>query len=326
MKDYFHIILLLALSVLRVHASSFSDQPCREILKQNPERDQKKLKAEILEPGEKLLRSYFPHSDFHNLSKYEKINFSLTAKHEIIENMISQGTVVFPVPYSTAFAILGGKSRIGRVAHNLRRQGINLLIDFETLYSHDVDGFYSPSRRVITLGLEDALFPNQISYSLMHEATHALLDQKVLFIPRIYDSLDTETYLDFSIDEVITYSKQMLQMVNPNIVVQNSRRTNAARATGLFSAGYTLRDLSIRILAKKRGLLHIVEFLKKVEEKPSLLKMHENEFVIIGLDPEIALSKSGFLSDLPQNLKQKIKATRVVIEEVIRIAEMAVGE
>lgn len=314
------------LGSFKLLSASAAHQSCLEILKQNPERDPKALKAEILETGEKLLRSYFPHSDFHNLSKAEKINFSLTAKHEIIETMISQGTVVFPVPYSTAFAILGGKSRIGRVAHNLRRQGINLLIDFETLYSHDVDGFYSPSRRVITLGLEDALFPNQISYSLMHEATHALLDQKVLFIPRIYDSLDTETYLDFSIDEVITYSKQMLQMVNPNIVVQNSRRTNAARATGLFSAGYTLRDLSIRILAKKRGLLHIVEFLKKVEEKPSLLKMHENEFVIIGLDPEIALSKSGFLSDLPQNLKQKIKATRVVIEEVIRIAEMAVGE
>jgi hypothetical protein len=325
LKHYFLIVLLLVLSVLSGHASTLN-QSCREILKQSSDRDQKALKAEILETGEKLLRSYFPHSDFHNLSKSEKINFSLTAKHEIIETMISQGTVVLPVPQSTAFAILGGKSRIGRVAHNLGRQGIFLLIDFETLYSHDIDGFYSPSRRVITLGLEDALFPNQISYSLMHEATHALLDQKVLFIPRIYDSLDTETYLDFSIDEVITYSKQMLQMVNHNIVAQNSRRTNAARATILFSAGCTMRDLSIRILAKKHGLLHIVEFLKKAEENPSLIKMNENEFVIIGLDPEIALSKSGFLGDLPQNLKQKVKATRVVIEEVIRIAEMAVGE
>jgi hypothetical protein len=101
LKHYSLIVLLLVLSVLRVHATALPEHNCHEILKQNPERDPKALKAEILEPGEKLLRSYFPHSDFHNLSKAEKIKFSLTAKHEIIETMISQGTVVLPVPQST---------------------------------------------------------------------------------------------------------------------------------------------------------------------------------------------------------------------------------
>jgi hypothetical protein len=187
--------------------------------------------------------------------------------------------------------------------------------------------------RVITLGLEDALFPNQISYSLLHEATHAFIDQKVLFVPRIYDEHKTNTkfnnedYIDFTIDEVITYSKQMLQMVNPEIITQSSRRTNIDRANGLFSASHFLKNLSTRIIEKKKPLLKIIKFLKNAEKNPSLIKVELDNFGLStqDLDPGISLAKSGFLDELPENLTPKIRATRVVIEEALRMAELAVG-
>ncbi len=322
------------LSSFKFLSASAANLPCQEILKQSFDRNKEAFKNEIFGPGEKLLQSYFSHSNFYKIPKSDQIDFALHAKFEIIQNMIKQGTDIHPIPHSTAFVVLGGKSRIGRIAHNLRRQGLNLLIDFETLYFYGIDGFYSPRMKVITLGLEDALFPNQISYSLLHEATHAFIDQNVLFIPKIHNqqnthhSTESEDYIEFTIDEVITYSKQMLQMVNPQINTQSSRRTNSARASGLFSASHFLKDLSLKIVARKEGLLRIVQFLKDAENNPSLIKMDSDNFGLNpeDLHPEITLSKSGFIDDKSsQNLNPKIRMTRAIIEEALRMAELTLG-
>ncbi len=314
-------------------SASTAQLPCKEILKQSFDRNKEAFKNEIFAPGEKLLQSYFSHSNFYKIPKSDQIDFALHAKSEIIQNLIDQGTLLLPVPQTTAFVILGGQSRIGRIAQALRRRGLNLLIDFETLYFYGIDGFYSPKSKVITLGLEEALFPNQISYSLLHETTHAFIDQKVLFVPKIHaeqnplQPTDSQEYSEFTIDEVITYSKQMLQMVNPEIITQTSRRTNAARASGLFSASQFMRDLSQRIVAKKESLIRIIEFLKKAEEDPSLINTQLETFGLNtqDLDPNISLAKSGFLNEEPHKIKSKIRATRVVIEEALRMAELALG-
>jgi hypothetical protein len=324
---------LYLLGSFKFLSASAAHQSCLEILKQSFDRDKEAFKNEIFGPGEKLLQSYFSHSNFYKIPKSDQIDFALHAKFEIIQNMIDQGTDIHSIPHSTAFVVLGGKSRIGRIAHNLRRQGINLLIDFETLYFYGIDGFYSPRNKIITLGLEEALFPNQVSYSLLHEATHAFIDQKVLFVPKILSeqnalhSQESHDYAEFTIDEVITYSKQMLQMVNPEISTQTTRRTNAARASGLFSASQFMKDLSVRIVAKKDSLLRIVHFLKQAEDNPSLINTELDTFGLNPneLDPNISLAKSGFLHEEPQKINSKIRATRVVIEEAIRIAELALG-
>jgi hypothetical protein len=348
-------LLRLQLYLFALHSffASAASSLCREILKSPSERNENAFKKEVFGFGDALLKEFFKHSDFALLKQEQKEAFILQNKRKIIENLILQGTIIEPVGKTTAYVVRGGESRLGRVATGLKKMGINVLVDVEALLKMNASGFYSPKRHMILLGLEDALYPNQISYNLLHEAMHASMDRKALFIPRIYDEVESKAYEDFSLDEVIVYSKQVLQMVNKNIESQNSESVGAGRNKNLLAAVKIFKELSLRTLHKKNELLKVVEYLKKVEEDPSILKGKAFSFAFEGLDPQIILYKSGFMEYMPsqvteefmnsdpgirykvfqgdgesyaESLKRKAHASRVIIEEALYFAESAYNQ
>jgi hypothetical protein len=350
-KRFFSFIFsLLALHSVVVSAAS---SLCREILKSPFERNEVPFKKEVFDFGDALLNNFFKHTDFALLKQEQKEAFVLQNKRKIIENLILQGAIIEPVGKTTAYVVRGGESRLGRIAAGLKRIEVIVLVDIETLLKMNASGFYSPKRHMILLGLEDALYPNQISYNLLHEAMHASIDHKALFIPRIYDEVESKTYEDFSLDEVIVYSKQVLQMVNKKVESQNSESVGAGRNKNLLAAVKIFKELSLRTLHKKNELLKVIDFLKKVEENPSILKGKAFSFSFEGLDPQIILFKSGFMEYMPyqvteelmqsdpsvrfkvfqgdgdsyaETLKRKAHASRVIIEEALYFAESAYNQ
>ncbi len=348
-------LLRLQLCLFALHSvfASAASSLCREILKSPSERNEIAFKKEVFGFGDALLKEFFKHSDFALLKKEQKEAFIFQNKKKIIENLILQGTIIEPVGKTTAYVVRGGESRLGRVATGLKKMGITVLVDIEALLKMDASGFYSPKRHMILLGLEDALYPNQLSFNLLHEAMHASLDHKALFIPRIYDEAESKSYEDFSLDEVIVYSKQILQMVNKKIETQNSESVGSGRNKNLLAAVKIFKELTLRTLHKKTELLKVIEYLKKVEEDPSILKGKAFSFAFEGLDPQVILFKSGFMEYMPsqvteelmqsdpsirfkvfqgdgdsysESLKRKAHASRVIIEEALYFAESAYNQ
>jgi hypothetical protein len=328
-------ILLCFLALDFAHAS-LSARPCREILKHPSVRDKAALKKEIFEVGESLLKEFFGHGDFGKLNKQQRLDFLSHNKNKILENIIQQGTVLEPLPNSSAFVVSGGTSRLARVAIGLKKMDLKIVLDMETLLKMHASGYYSPQKRMIMLGLEDALFPNQMSYNLLHEAFHASLDYKSLFIPRIYDQVSSQSYKDFSVDEVFVYSKQIMQMVNANIKIQNRLSLAENPNSEIVEAVKVYKELSLRTLRKKNELLKIVEYLKKIEEDPRVLEEKNDDrkssFVFDGLDSEIVLHKSAFYQSNSDKAKEKASlnsirdrawVSRLIIEDVLYFAEMA---
>ena len=267
---------------------------CSEILKHPLDRHRQKVVEEIFKQGDELLMDYFDHNDFYSLQKEEKELFVFKNKKKIIEQLIHQGTILRLVGDKKFFVVRGGETRLGRVAAALNKKGISLILDLELLLKINAAGFYTPKRHFIILGLEDALYPNQLSLNLFHEAMHASLDTKALFIPRIYDENESKSYEDFSIDELLTYSKQIRQMINSAVQSQNSESASKRRNDKILEAIRIYKELCRRTLAKKNELLKVVDYLKQVEVDPFMLKFRFNRFILEGLDPQIYLFRSGF--------------------------------
>ena len=330
------IKILLCFLALDFAQASLSAGPCREILKQPLERNKAALKKEIFELGENLLKEFFGHGDFGKLNKEQRLEFLSHNKNKIIENIIQQGTVLEPLANSSAYVVSGGTSRLARVAIGLKKMGLKTVLDMETLLKMHASGYYSPQKEMVIVGLEDALFPNQLSYNLLHEAFHASMEYKSLFIPRIYDRVSSKSYKDFSLDEVFVYSKQIMQMVNANIKAQNRLSLAESPHSEIVEAVKVYKELSLRTLRKKNELLKIVEYLKKVEDDPRILEEKGDEknssFVFEGLDPEIVLHKSAFHKGKFDKSKEETSlnsirdrawVSRLIIEDVLYFAEMA---
>jgi hypothetical protein len=280
--------------------------PCSELLKHPTTRQTHLFKKEVFGLGDELLKKHFGHKEFALLDKTQKEIFVFENKKRIIDNLYLQGTVIEPLSKTTAFVVRGGISRLGRIATGLRKLGVTVIVDSEVILKINAAAFYSPKRRMIILGLEDALYPNQISLNLLHEVMHVSNDSKALFIPRIYDDVVGGSYEDFSLDEVIVYTKQIKHMVNKSVVHQNSEAVGKGRVDKLSSAIQILKELSKRTLSKKNELLKVIEYLKEVEKKPSLLNPRYYRFVVEGLDPQIFLMRSGFFEYLPSEVTDEL--------------------
>jgi hypothetical protein len=309
MKCFYKFIFFFGFIKLAL-GGSFSSKnytsPCSEILKHSFFRNQKDFKKEIFHRGDKLLKEFFGHSDFFLLKKEEKELFVFKNRKKIVQNLVYQGTAIEPIGDSTAFVIRGGESRLGRVASGLNKIGVSLILDWDVLLKINAAGFYSPKRHFIILGLEDALYPNQLSFNLWHEAMHASLDSKALFIPRIYDEAEDKSYEDFSVDEVVVYSKQINHMVNARLGNQNVEFYGTGRNKNFLSAIQIFKELSIRTLNKKNELLKVVDHLNEVERDPSVLNIRMSRFLIEGLDPQIYLFRCGFTQYLSSQLTQEL--------------------
>ncbi len=286
-----------------------SNYSCLEILKNPLERDKFTLRKEIFEPGDQLIKEIFGHSSFAKLKIAQQREFYSQNKNKIIQNVIQQGTILEPVSNSSAFLVKGGLSRLGRVAKGLEKMGISVELDVERLLKKPASGFYSPQRSKIILGLEDVLYPNQLSYNLFHEIIHVSLESKSLFIPMIYDGLNQQNYRYFSLDEIFVYSKQIRLMLNEKVKEQNlaSHETENSNAD-LVEAVRFYKELSLRTLRKKEELLKVIEYLRKVEKDPTILEEKDSSFFVEGLDPEIVLHKSAFYQYMPEMINDKLIA------------------
>ena len=347
MKCLWKIILFFGFLESAFGAFS-SPSPCKEILKHPSLRNLKIFKKEIFQQGDELLKNFFGHNDFFRLKKEEKELFVFENKKKIVENLVSQGTALEPVGQTTAFVVRGGERRLGRVASGLKKIGVSIILDVEVLLKINAAGFYSPKRHFIILGLEDALYPNQLSFNLWHESMHASFDSKALFIPRIYDEAEGKSYEDFSLDEVIVYSRQINQMINEGVSVQNIESLGTGRNKNFVSAIQIYKELSMRAYRKKSELLKVVAYLKEVEKNPSILNIRFSRYLLEGLDPQIYLLRSGFTeytsSQLTNELleadpsirfkvfqgdqeaydrkiKQRAKVSREIIQEALGLAE-----
>ena len=162
------IKILFCFFVFYNHLSaSPTSVPCKEILKSPLERNKILLKKEIFEAGEGLLKEFFGHSRWRDLKKEQKQSFLSQNKEKIIQNVIQQGTVLEAVADSSSFVVRGGTSRFARMATGLKKLGITTVLDMEALLQMRASGYYSPKKHTILLGLEDALYPNQLSYNYM---------------------------------------------------------------------------------------------------------------------------------------------------------------
>jgi hypothetical protein len=298
---FFHLAFGVFLSSSPVYSS-----PCNEILKHPTVRDDHLFKKEVFGLGDELLEKHFGHNEFALLDKTQKEIFVFEHKKRITENLSLQGTVIEPIGKTTAFVVRGGISRLGRIATGLRKLGVTVIVDSEVILKINAAAFYSPKRRMIILGLEDALYPNQISFNLLHEVMHASNDSKALLIPRIYDDFVGGSYEDFSLDEIIVYSKQIMHMINKGVVTQNSEAVGKGRVDKLSSAFQILKELSQRTLSKKDELIKVLDYLREVEKNPSILNARHHRFIVEGLDPQIFLMRSGFFEYLPSQVTEEL--------------------
>lgn len=269
-------------------------------------RDDHLLNKEVFGLGDELLKKHFGHHEFALLDKTQKEIFVSKHKKRIAENLYLQGTIIEPISKTTAFVVRGGISRLGRIASSLKKLGVIVIVDSEVILKINAAAFYSPKRRMIILGLEDALYPNQISFNLLHEVMHASNDSKALFIPRIYDDVVGGAYEDFSLDEIIVYSKQIMHMINKGVVTQNSEAVGRGRVDKLSSAFQILKELSKRTLSKKDELIKVLDYLKEVEKNPSILNARHYRFIVEGLDAQIFLMRSGFFEYLPSQVTDEL--------------------
>ncbi len=303
-------IFFYFLALKGAFAFGSANHPCLEILKNPLDRDKLRLRKEIFEPGDQLIKEIFGHSSFAKLKIAQQREFYSENKNKIIQNVIQQGTILEPVSNSSSFLVKGGLSRLGRVAKGLEKMGISVELDVERLLKKPASGFYSPQRSKIILGLEDVLYPNQLSYNLFHEIIHVSLESKSLFIPMIYDGLNQQNYRYFGLDEIFVYSKQIRLMLNQKVKEQNitSHETENSNAD-LVQAVRFYKELSLRTLRKKDDLLKVVEYLRKVEKDPTILEEKDSSFLLEGLDPQIVLHKSEFYQYLPEMIDDAVSAS-----------------
>jgi hypothetical protein len=299
---------------------------CKYVLSSPLDRNQKTLKRKIFSPGNELLRDYFrdlkpARSKFYHLSEEQLKEFVSSQSEVILENLSLNGVELESIANSkTYFAINGGKGRLGRVAGSLKKMGINVFLDFEMVSSA---GIYMYDYKTIVLGLEEALYPNEISFHFLNLVQHAWNYEQTLTVPLIFDRVPTKTIKAFAIDEVLVFEKEIFRTMNlKNALSQNVMLSfDAHKNLKIDTSLEVFRELSMRVLLKKFELLKIVNYLKQIEKDPSLLQNEEFHCLLEELAPEVIVDihASDFID--PVIIQKKAKASIVLIEKVIRIAE-----
>jgi hypothetical protein len=316
---------ILLFSVERVFAES---QNCRYILRHPSSRHETTLKRKIFFQGDGLLRDFFLKRDknyprFSFLSIEQKKEFVFHNKEKILLNLIDNETHLDPIGKSqTYFSVNGGNSRLGRFANSLKKVGVNVFLDFELV---DSSAIYMHDYKTVVLGLEEALYPNQLSLNVLHVAQHVSHYERTLLIPVIFDKVSTKSFKGFSLDELLVYEKEISQMMryekikfqNVHLRSQSSKNLRLRPALGIF------RELSMRVLLKKYELLKVVNCLKEIEKDPDLLKNEEFLSQLEDLGPEIIIDVHAFelKESYPGSIQKKARGSIDLIEKAISISE-----
>lgn len=291
-------------------------------------RDQRVLHEEIFGLGDALLKEFSEQKNLAStklffLTTEQKKEFILQNKNKIIENLYIQDTALEPIGKSnTYFYVSGGMSRLGRVAAGLKKLGVNLYLDLEMVES---SGIYMYDYKTVVLGLEDALYPNQFSFHLLHNVYHVRNYERSLLVPIIYDNNNFQTTREFALDEVIVLAKEIAQMLrNPKLEKQNSQSpAGDGTSLGLRSATENLKELSKRTLRKKNELLKVIQYLKQIEENPKILSDKEFLSMFDELGPEIIIDLHAveLVDSYPGSIQEKARASIELIEEALIFAQ-----
>ncbi|MEI7440774.1 MAG: hypothetical protein WCK43_03965 [bacterium] len=286
------------------------------------------MKEEIFGLGDALLTEFSEEKNLSStklffLTTEQKKEFVLQNKNKIIQNLIKQETNLEPIGKSnTYFYVSGGMSRLGRVASGLKKLGVNLYLDIEMV---EPSGIYMYDYKTIVLGLEDALYPNQMSFHLLHNAYHVRNYERSLLVPIIYDNNNFQTTREFALDEVIVLAKEIAQMLrNPKVEKQNSQSpAGDGRNLNLRSASENLKELSKRTLRKKNELLKVIQYLKQIEENPKILSDKEFLSLFDELGPEIIfdLHAVELVDSYPGSIQEKARASIELIEKALILAQ-----
>ncbi len=323
--------------------------PCRVILEDPLLRNKESLEDLIFSDGDQFV--------FQNMKdKIEHGQVFAQNKEKILSLLEKQGTQVAPASSESTdenvYVILGGESRLGRIAQKVwSLYGVKVFVDFERL--QDAAGSYSIYRRSITVGLEEILYPNQLSKTLWHEVIHARNGFESLVHVLIDDRVGGDNpYPSFYLDELIAYEKNLKHLKNINLFsqrVEGERRNIHLRR---YSFEEILKDLSRRTLAKKQELLSLLEHLRALENNPnvSFQKLYQTlEFrdLYFKAKSQITVFESNYLEDslgsvpsryvdLYPNLKEHyfkgtpeeyrklfLRRTRYSINLIIKVLEIA---
>ncbi len=327
-KDVVRFCFLFCVVLFSVESVFAESQACRYILRHPSLRHETTLKRKIFFQGDGLLREFFFQKDknyprFSFLSIEQKKEFVFHNKVKILRNLIDQETDLNPIGKSQSyFSVNGGNSRIGRFAHSLKRMGVNVFLDFELV---DSSAIYMHDYKTVVLGLEEALYPNQLSLNLLHVAQHVAHYERTLLIPVIFDKVSTKSFKGFSVDELLVYEKEISQMMHyENIKVQNVHlRSQSAKNLRLRPALGIFRELAMRVLQKKYELLKVVNCLKEVEKDPDLLKNEEFLSQLEDLGPEIIIDIHAFelKESYPGSIQKKARESIDLIEKAISLSE-----
>jgi len=269
--------------------------PCRVILQDPRIRDKEILDELIFLDGDQ-----FVFQNMKNKGDHGQV-FSQN-KEEILALLEKQDTRVTPAGdqdnQKNIYIIQGGQSRLGRIAQKIwTLYGIRMMIDFK--YLKYAAGAYNQSEKSIVIGLEDILYPNQLSETLWHEAIHAKNDFESLVHLVINDGMGEDTpYPSFYLDELIAYEKDFSYNKNSKLAAQYAKLQNKITYPRSINFSETLKDLSQRVLSKKTELLDLISHLKALEKNPKLQYQKITSFSFqLNKYREIKVVPSSFLKD-----------------------------
>lgn len=288
---------------------SFSGtNPCRVILEDPLLRNKVSLEDLIFSDGDR-----FVFQNMKDIIEHGKV-FAQN-KEQILSLLEKQGTQVAPASSESTeqdvYVILGGESRLGRIAQKVwSLYGVKVFVDFERL--KDAAGSYNIYRRSITIGLEEILYPNQLSKTLWHEVIHARNSFESLVHVLIDDKVGGDNpYPSFYLDELIAYEKNLNHLRNVNLFSQRVEGARRHIHLRRYSFEEILKDLSRRTLSKKQELLSLIEHLRSLENNPnvSFQKLYQTlEFrdLYFQAKSQITVFESNYLDDplasVPQNI------------------------
>jgi hypothetical protein len=268
---------------------------CRLILQDPLARDKESLEEFIFSDGDQFV--------FQNMkNKTDHGQIFAQNKEKILALLEKQGTFIAPVGEESfqenIYFIQGGESRLGRIAQKVwSLYGVRLLIDFDRL--QDAAGSYHSYEKSIMVGLEDILYPNQLSRVLWHEAIHAKNDFESLVHLVIEDGTgESNPYPSFHLDELIAYEKNLIHIQNSKLLGQRVIGERKNIHPRLYSIQEILKDLSQRTLAKKEHILSFLSHLKSLEKNPKLAFQKTYKTLDFKeLSPQVKVFTSGFLKD-----------------------------
>ncbi len=269
--------------------------PCRVIIEDPLLRNKQSLEDLIFSDGDQFV--------FQNMkNKVEHGEVFVQNKEKILSILEKQGTQVSLIEDAgfneNVYVIKGGESRLGRIAQKVWAfYGIKTVIDFQRL--QDAVGMYYSYSKSIIVGLEDILYPNQLSKTLWHEVIHAKNDYESLVHFVIDDGTKGDVpYPYFHLDELVAYQKNLKHLRSTKVLPQRVEGDRKSFHLRFYSFEEILKDLSRRTLAKKPEILILLDHLRALEKNPNLA--YQKIYMTLefkNLFSDVKVLESGFLKD-----------------------------